>query len=1662
MPNVRMPDGRVVAFPDDMPRSEMIEYVNANKRQVEEEEERRRLEEIERKRDEVGIMGAFGRGLSRGLTQTRGLVADVLPAVIGDALGAEEYRDRQMQEYLDKMKKMEEERPSLVPSYEDIEGAGDLAKFSLETLGQFVPSMATSIAGGGIGGFLGQQVAKGAAKKMATKSAEEYAKKIAKGRFAGKIAGASAGSGIQTIPEAYATIEEETGDPHLGWALTVGSVNAALDSILPAAFLSRIGKESRDEISRNIVAQTLRKIGTTAGKTRKGTIAKSALKSGVVEFLPEGTQEFNQLAASRILDENPEFWESGDFERIMDATIRGGIGGKAFGAMSGMLSETETQKARRKKQEQDNDLVTALEIIQRGEDPILIEDHSDATKSVNALKKQNVSPRIKKILNDDNLLDAQKIERINQINKHLETAQGKAKEAQEAPLTKEQKQKRGNVKWIYRNDEELAEQIINASEVIEVGTGVIPPALQITFDPNAKDSEAELKRVRKEASKTLPYHSPIKQILNSKDFSTPKKLEIFDRWVKKERERLSKKTDYDKGVDEANKVLKDQLGSNAVEVNKKDIPLTDARPTEYRVIDAKGKVMSTPYDNIELAEQDVQERKKPENFRIIDQKNDVVYKGKPFEPSIQQQAVDKRTAEQKILTPTKQGLEWEASARGLADPAQDPFADEVADVDQQARGTIKPETPQLIPKSSEQYINSVNLVNARIDEIASKNEQGKKIARSLREVINDPNRTVGQMSTAFHVADIMSSIMPGKADHALKFVDVIGKGEEVGIRNAHAKLISLAYNYGKDGKLVTDENVIKETASHEAFHVLQDYFLQYDPSARKILDAEFGSTQSSGELIDYSNSRTAKWLKRVNSKLHEDLLKMNAEVRDGDKVTKKLGLTGREIQAHAFSAYDQARREGNTPVMAGGLARYFRFASQFLQRLGNFVRGLGFQNAQDVFESVSSGTASKTFSSKTLATAQTADAEASSRGQDKGRYLTRQGGEIYTPPADRNKFIRLDGKSPVLTKVTRRKGERYFNVALPYGERYWDTFKEMTVGFGSRLIMNPGNVNLIKMNTPHTEVGSFIQDVLSNGKKEIDGDSIYYNYKPPGYKQVGVVHLEQDREQPTFMKLMNAYARDEKEINRLREEERQSEVSRLQQRAKAVEGATVEDIEAYRRSRGIEASARGVAVGYEEFVTPNNNYSQNEINQTKSELGIPSNSAIFPNKSSKANIDQQITRLEETEANFNDPLSSEQNWLDTLSFAYNDNKDILVPPSWLLRSVNNPQKWAAWLGDLKEDQLTGAAEGFSLVDELGGAYASGRARPELTGQLFLWAFLSRMQSAFPHESGFLDFSNKALPFIEKALRGDFTHNEELITFSGTRNKSALESAIKNKAVPENLKKYVKRLKEKKFWLLPHEVAVKGRSDMDDWILMVNESIPADSPGRMTTNNLNAFGRDFLRVMSRRNSPEEDTRLMQIHRLLASELDGKAIRREFYRTTEGESVGFSNKILSFALLMSGRKDVFVLDRIQINQMWTGGQSNGKVYDGLSQAFNGLRGLVLYEAMERSALQRINKLYQDAGRNPNEASLGRYHWESWVRSSGQVVGHPTIQALINFSKNKNNPTLGVGSTEGRFHSKLFNIQYFKDENGNSQFVYDALNGDEILLEKADINEALDKIT
>ena len=163
----------------------------------------KRSQEAREETDKLGFFGSLGRGFSRGVTQTGGLITDALPAIAADIVGADEYRDQQMQEYNERMKEMDIERPSVVPTYQDIEGIGSGFKYAAETVGQFIPSLVTSIGGGGLGGFIGQTAAKQAAKKMAADAAKDFAKKAV---ARGQIGGAFAGSGVQTIPEAYASL----------------------------------------------------------------------------------------------------------------------------------------------------------------------------------------------------------------------------------------------------------------------------------------------------------------------------------------------------------------------------------------------------------------------------------------------------------------------------------------------------------------------------------------------------------------------------------------------------------------------------------------------------------------------------------------------------------------------------------------------------------------------------------------------------------------------------------------------------------------------------------------------------------------------------------------------------------------------------------------------------------------------------------------------------------------------------------------------------------------------------------------------------------------------------------------------------------------------------------------------------------------------------------------------------------------------------------------------------------------------------------------------------------------------------------------------------------------------------------------------------------------
>ena len=339
--------GTHVNFPDEFSRDEIADAIKTNViPELTRRDEERRKAEAQRRKDETGLLEAFGTGLSRGIDQTQALLGDALPAIAADLVGADDYRDRQLQEYQESMARIERESPSAVPTFRDIDDVGDAGLYAAETIGQFIPSILTSIAGGGIGGFVGKK----AAEKFATKMVSDAAKKAAatKGRNIGFVAGTFAGSGSQTIPEAYTSIAEATGEPNAAAGLIVGGINASLDSILPLGIAKGLSSKARQEVSTSIMARML----------------GSGTKNAAIEGATEAAQEANQLLAADIINENPDFFRGENVDRILEAGIRGGIGGKAIGLVSGVPGPDGRPKV-------DQELVDAAEGFVEGRPELL-------------------------------------------------------------------------------------------------------------------------------------------------------------------------------------------------------------------------------------------------------------------------------------------------------------------------------------------------------------------------------------------------------------------------------------------------------------------------------------------------------------------------------------------------------------------------------------------------------------------------------------------------------------------------------------------------------------------------------------------------------------------------------------------------------------------------------------------------------------------------------------------------------------------------------------------------------------------------------------------------------------------------------------------------------------------------------------------------------------------------------------------------------------------------------------------------------------------------------------------------------------------------------------------------------------------------------------------
>ena len=391
----------------------------------------------------------------------------------------------------------------------------------------------------------------------------------------------------------------------------------------------------------------------------------------------------------------------------------------------------------------------------------------------------------------------------------------------------------------------------------------------------------------------------------------------------------------------------------------------------------------------------------------------------------------------------------------------------------------------------------------------------------------------------------------------------------------------------------------------------------------------------------------------------------------------------------------------------------------------------------------------------------------------------------------------------------------------------------------------------------------------------------------------------------------------------------------------------------------------------------------------------------IPNAVNPGNYEEAAVRLDNLAVSFPDPLESPERFSAMLTNVYNSN-EVPIPPRWMIENANDMPKWSNWFGQMTKGQLDEANRGFAVVDKFKQIYTDGTASPETTGRLMMWAMLSRRASAYPHESGFLDLAESMTPLIQKALRGEY-----------------------------------------------------GQADIDAGLQMIKQSIPSGSPGNMVTSNANDFLRTFLPKMSEK-LPDGRTKLQALHDMIADpNMTGPQIRRAFYGLAQ--DVGIKNKVLSFALLVSGREDVMVLDRIQINRLFAGGE---KIYDDVAHLFDGGPGLAIYEGLERSLGSRVNQLYTNVGR-ADQASLGRYHWESWVLSSGQEVAHPTLETIVKSAKGETNPFANVPVKEGRMHERAFGISYERTPDGGNKFVFPTAKGDNYQFTKPGLDALFEQV-
>ena len=291
-----------------------------------------------------GLGGTLSGGFNRGMSRLGSTFTDVIPAIAGSAIGADEYAQEQLAEAEEKQRKSAMLDPPQFQTFKEVDGLRSGLGFAAETMAEQVGNMGVALATGLTGGaaapaLLGGRALAAAATTGAARNLA--AKTVAQQAAIGTAAGAYLGSYALNAPEVFENIYRETGETAPGTALLFGTLSAGLDAVLPAALATKMTGPLKLGVVQNLLARS----GMQRGVLRSGA---AGLATGLgIEGVTEGAQEGISIAAERFIDENPEVFGSKEWDRIIESGVRGAVAGGGFGTAGGGI-EGAREGAQRK------------------------------------------------------------------------------------------------------------------------------------------------------------------------------------------------------------------------------------------------------------------------------------------------------------------------------------------------------------------------------------------------------------------------------------------------------------------------------------------------------------------------------------------------------------------------------------------------------------------------------------------------------------------------------------------------------------------------------------------------------------------------------------------------------------------------------------------------------------------------------------------------------------------------------------------------------------------------------------------------------------------------------------------------------------------------------------------------------------------------------------------------------------------------------------------------------------------------------------------------------------------------------------------------------------------------------------------------------------------